>query len=141
MVSPAIDAPAKRINLTKSIPFFGIHVLALAGVVWLGWSWKGVALAVALYYVRMFGVTAGYHRYFSHRAFKTSRAFQFVLAVLATSTAQKGVLWWAAHHRQHHLKSDKPGDVHSVKLDGFFWSHMGVDPLGRVGSDRERSRP
>jgi stearoyl-CoA desaturase (Delta-9 desaturase) len=114
-----------RIDVTKSIPFFGVHAVAIAGIVTLGWSWKGVALAVALYAVRMFGVTAGYHRYFSHRAFKTSRAFQFVLAVLAMSSSQKGVLWWASHHRIHHKNSDQASDVHSVLQDGFWWSHVG----------------
>jgi stearoyl-CoA desaturase (delta-9 desaturase) len=73
----------------------------------------------------MFGVTAGYHRYFSHRAFRTSRAFQLVLAVLAMTSVQKGVLWWASHHRLHHKESDQPGDVHSVVRDGFWWGHVG----------------
>jgi stearoyl-CoA desaturase (Delta-9 desaturase) len=62
---------------------------------------------------------------FSHRSYKTSRWFQFVLALGATFTAQKGVLWWAAHHRVHHKLSDMPGDLHSVKQSGFWWSHMG----------------
>jgi stearoyl-CoA desaturase (delta-9 desaturase) len=107
------------------MPFIAVHVLAVAGVVALGWSWSGFALALGLYYLRMFGVTGGYHRYFSHRSFRTSRAFQFVLAVLAMTSVQKGVLWWAAHHRLHHKMSDQPGDVHSVLHDGFVWSHVG----------------
>ena len=65
-------------------------------------------LALVAYFARMVLVTAGYHRYFSHRAFKTSRAFQFVLAVLAQSAAQKGPLWWAGHHRQHHKPPTRP---------------------------------
>jgi len=73
----------------------------------------------------MFFVTAGYHRYFSHRAFKTSRVFQFVIAFMAMSSAQKGVLWWAAHHRHHHRHSDQELDLHSPTLFGFFWSHVG----------------
>jgi stearoyl-CoA desaturase (Delta-9 desaturase) len=112
-------------NWIGSIPFFGLHVLAVAGVIWLGWSWWGLALALGLYVVRMFGVTAGYHRYFSHRTFKTSRPMQLAFALLAMSSSQKGVLWWASHHRTHHKKSDQPGDVHSVLLDGFWWSHVG----------------
>ena len=108
-----------------SIPFVGVHVVAVGGVAMLGWSWKGFALAIALYYVRMFGVTAGYHRYFSHRAYRTSRAFQFVLACLAQSSSQKGVLWWAAHHREHHKYSDGPLDPHSFREDGFWYSHVG----------------
>jgi stearoyl-CoA desaturase (delta-9 desaturase) len=120
-----MGAPNKTVNWKGSIPFFTIHALAIAGIVWLGWSWWGLLLALALYVVRMFGVTAGYHRYFSHRTFKTSRAGQLALALLAMSSAQKGVLWWASHHRVHHKHSDQPGDVHSVLLDGFWWSHVG----------------
>src|SRR5262245_48160977 len=101
-----------------SIPFFLVHVIAVVGVVLLGWSWKGFALAIALYYVRMFGVTGGYHRYFSHRTYRTSRVFQFVLAVLAQTSLQKGALWWAAHHRDHHKYSDTPQDPHSFRNEG-----------------------
>ena len=119
------DRAHRRLNWVKSIPFFGVHVAAVVGVVLLGFSWSGVALALASYVVRMFAVTGGYHRYFAHRTFKTSRAFQFVLAVLATTTSQKGVLWWSSHHRTHHKYSDLPGDVHSQMRDGFWWSHVG----------------
>jgi stearoyl-CoA desaturase (delta-9 desaturase) len=73
----------------------------------------------------MFAIGAGYHRYFSHRAYATSRAFQFVLAFLAQSTAQKSVLWWAAKHRHHHLHSDTEHDVHSPRHKGFVYSHVG----------------
>jgi stearoyl-CoA desaturase (Delta-9 desaturase) len=108
-----------------SLPFFGMHVAAIAGVALLGWSWNGFLLAIALYFIRMFGVTGGYHRYFSHRTFRTSRAFQFLLAWLAQSSLQKGVLWWAAHHRAHHKHSDSTQDPHSFREDGFWWSHIG----------------
>jgi stearoyl-CoA desaturase (delta-9 desaturase) len=108
-----------------TIPFWGVHVLAIVGVATLGLSWGGVALCLALYAVRMWFVTGAYHRYFSHRTYKTSRWFQFVLALGATTTAEKGPLWWAAHHRVHHKLSDQPGDIHSVVQSGFWWSHMG----------------
>ncbi len=114
-----------RYGWLVSFPFFAVHLAAVAGVAVLGWSWKGVALAVALYYVRMFGVTAGYHRYFSHRTYRTSRVFQFVLAWLAQSSMQKGALWWAAHHRGHHKYSDTTEDVHSFREYGFWYSHVG----------------
>lgn len=113
------------ITAGRWIPFCAVHVAAVVGVALLGASWRGLALAVLLYYVRMFGVTAGYHRYFSHRSFKTTRVTQFLFALLAMSSSQKGVLWWAAHHRTHHKFSDQEGDVHSVLLDGFLWSHVG----------------
>ncbi len=115
----------RSIDLARSVPFALVHVAAIAGVVKLGWSWRGLGLALALYYVRMFFVTAGYHRYFSHRTFRTSRAMQLLFALGAMSSSQKGVMWWAGHHRVHHKHSDQPGDVHSVLRDGFFWSHVG----------------
>jgi stearoyl-CoA desaturase (delta-9 desaturase) len=108
-----------------SIPFWGVHILAIIGIAITGVSRLGLFLTLALYLPRMFFVTGAYHRYFSHRSYKTSRWFQFVLALGATFTAQKGVLWWAAHHRVHHKLSDMPGDLHSVKQSGFWWSHMG----------------
>jgi stearoyl-CoA desaturase (Delta-9 desaturase) len=115
----------KRFGWLVSLPFYGVHVAAVVGVALVGWSWQGAALAIALYYVRMFGVTGGYHRYFSHRTYRTSRAFQLVLAVLAQSSVQKGALWWAAHHRDHHKYSDTPKDPHSYRDYGFWYSHVG----------------
>jgi stearoyl-CoA desaturase (delta-9 desaturase) len=88
-------------------------------------EWRWVGLAVAGYYLRMFALSAGFHRYFSHRSFKTSRAFAFLLAFIGECSLQKGVLWWASHHRHHHRWSDQPEDVHSPLHKGFFWSHMG----------------
>ncbi|WXA91758.1 acyl-CoA desaturase [Pendulispora brunnea] len=120
-----VVANEKAIDWPRSIPFVAVHVAALVGVVVLGWSWRGFGLAVALYYARMFFVTAGYHRYFSHRSFRTSRAMQLVLALGAMSSSQKGVLWWAGHHRTHHRFSDQAGDMHSALRDGFLWSHVG----------------
>jgi stearoyl-CoA desaturase (Delta-9 desaturase) len=84
-----------------------------------------VIVTLTLYVVRMFAVTGFYHRYFSHRAFKTSRFGQFVFAVLAASAVQRGPIWWAAHHRHHHAYSDQPEDVHSPRQRGFIWSHAG----------------
>jgi stearoyl-CoA desaturase (delta-9 desaturase) len=104
--------------------FFAVHAVALGGAVWF-WSWQGLALAVGVYFARMFVVTAAYHRYFAHRAFKTSRWFQFVMALGAQSAAQRGVIWWASHHRWHHKHSDEPADVHSAKRRGFWYSHVG----------------
>jgi stearoyl-CoA desaturase (Delta-9 desaturase) len=109
----------------QSLPFWGVHIVAIAGVAITGWSWSGLALAIASYYVRMFGITAGFHRYFSHRTYKMGRVMQFLMALLGTLSVQKGVLWWAAHHRKHHKLSDQPGDVHSVRQDGFWYSHLG----------------
>jgi len=90
-----------------------------------GWSPIAVAVAVALYLVRMFGVTAFYHRYFSHRSYVLSRRMQFAAAVLGASAVQRGPLWWAAHHRKHHRSSDGVDDPHSPHTHSFWWSHMG----------------
>jgi stearoyl-CoA desaturase (Delta-9 desaturase) len=113
-----------RFDRVTSLPFIAIHVLAL-GAFFVKFHWYYPVVAVGLYYVRMFGITAGYHRYFAHRGYKTSRWFQFVLAWLGASSAQKGVLWWAAHHRDHHKYSDQPEDIHSPVQRGFWWSHVG----------------
>lgn len=104
--------------------FLLFHLLCLTAI-WTGISWSAVAVFAVLYVVRMFGVTGGYHRYFSHRTYKMGRVMQFIMAFIAESSAQKGVLWWASHHRHHHKHSDEPDDVHSPKQHGFFYSHVG----------------
>jgi stearoyl-CoA desaturase (Delta-9 desaturase) len=115
------DRPRWRTNA----PFWGVHISAVIGAIWIGWSWAALAWLAGGYAVRMFAITAGFHRYFAHRTYKTSRAFQLVLALLGMSAAQQGPLWWAAHHRRHHMYSDEPGDVHSPRQRGFLWSHLG----------------
>src|SRR5512138_1162767 len=114
-----------RLQWVKSIPFLAVHAVALATPLVAPFAWRWIALAAAAYAVRMFAITAGYHRYFSHRAYRTSRPFQLALAVLGTTAVQKGPLWWAAHHRDHHRFSDTPADVHSPLQRGFWWSHVG----------------
>lgn len=108
----------------RVIPFIAMHGACL-GVIWVGWSWTAVGVAAGLYAIRMFAITGFYHRYFSHRSFKTSRPAQFAFAVLGASSAQRGPLWWAAHHRHHHRHSDTELDVHSPRHHGFWWAHMG----------------
>jgi stearoyl-CoA desaturase (delta-9 desaturase) len=108
----------------SSIAFLLIHLSCLAAI-WTGITWRAVALALALYMLRLFAIGAGYHRYFAHRAFSTSRICQFVLAFLAQTSAQRGILWWASHHRNHHRYSDTTDDVHSPVQSGFFYSHLG----------------
>ena len=116
--------PASRYHWVGAIPFFLVHLLCF-GALWSGVTIEAVILGLVLLAARTFGVTGGYHRYFSHRAYKTSRVFQFLLAWLAQSSAQKGALWWAAHHRVHHKFSDQPEDVHSPIQRGFWYSHVG----------------
>ena len=107
-----------------AIPFVLVHLTCLA-VFWTGVTRTAVLMAVSLYLVRMWALTAAYHRYFSHRSYKTSRVFQFLLALLGQTAAQRGVLWWASRHRHHHLHSDTPDDVHSPRHMGFFGAHVG----------------
>ncbi len=118
------DADADRIDWLRVLPFLAMHLMCL-GVIWVGFSWFALGVAVALYGVRMFAITGFYHRYFSHKAFKTSRAVQFFFALVGSASVQRGPLWWAAHHRNHHRHSDTELDVHSPVTRSFFWSHMG----------------
>ena len=112
-----------RVDITRVVPFIALH-LACLGVFWVGVSPIAVAVCIASYLLRMFAITAFYHRYFAHRAFRTSRAVQFVFALIGASSTQRGPLWWAAHHRRHHKHSDRLGDPHTPRK-GLFWSHMG----------------
>jgi stearoyl-CoA desaturase (Delta-9 desaturase) len=105
------------------IRFVLLHVAALA-VFAVPFAWSFVLWLVGSYLVRMFAVTAGYHRYFSHRSYKLGRIPQALMAVLAQTSGQKSVLWWAAHHRDHHRLADTPADVHSPR-EGFWWAHVG----------------
>jgi stearoyl-CoA desaturase (delta-9 desaturase) len=117
------DANPEKIECLRVLPFIVLH-LACFAVFWVEFSAVAVSVAVVLYVLRMFAITGFYHRYFSHKAFKTSRPVQFIFAFLAASAAQRGPLWWASHHRHHHAHSDHPEDPHSPKQHGFFWSHL-----------------
>lgn len=112
------------VDWLRCLPLVALHAACL-GVIWVGWSGTAVAVAVALYAIRMFAITGFYHRYFSHRTFKTSRVGQFLFALLGACAVQRGPLWWAAHHRHHHRYSDQEKDTHSPRQHGLLWSHMG----------------
>ena len=112
-----------RPNWLRSTPFLAFHLLPLLAL-WTGVTTQAVILGVASYIVRMFFITAGYHRYFSHRSFRASRPVQAILAFGGTMALQKGPLWWAANHRAHHRYSDTEMDAHTP-LRGFWHSHMG----------------
>ncbi len=123
--APAIHASdVDRINWFRCLPFLLLHLACIA-VWWVGWSGFALCTAVGLYVVRMFAITGIYHRYFSHRTYRTSRWMQFVFALLGASSAQRGPLWWAAHHRSHHKFSDMQPDPHSPIRHGFWRSHIG----------------
>jgi len=117
-------AEARHIDWPRVLPFIAVHAGCL-GALATGVSVTAAVVAALLFVLRMFAITAFYHRYFSHRAFRTSRAAQFVFAVLGASAVQRGPLWWAAHHRHHHVHADRPDDCHSPIEHGFLWSHCG----------------
>jgi stearoyl-CoA desaturase (delta-9 desaturase) len=103
--------------------YWGIHASVLF-VFATGAPRSALLLCAATYGLRVFGITGGYHRYFAHKSYKTSRAFQLVLAVLGCSATQKGPLWWCGTHRRHHAFTDREGDPHSPR-DGFWYAHQG----------------
>jgi stearoyl-CoA desaturase (delta-9 desaturase) len=122
--SPRSALRARLINLGSTGVVLGVHGLCLL-TPFVALSWRIAAISAGCYVLQVLGITAGYHRYFSHRAFRTSRIFQFVLAWLGCSAMQNGPLWWASGHRRHHRFSDKPGDPHSPVLGGFWHAHLG----------------
>jgi stearoyl-CoA desaturase (delta-9 desaturase) len=124
VVAGASGDQPRRIDWTRQLPFIGLHLGCLA-VFWVGTSATALLVAAGLYMLRMFAITGFYHRYFSHNAFRTSRAAQFAFALLGASGVQRGPLWWASQHRHHHAHADLPQDSHSSLQHGFLWSHMG----------------
>jgi len=118
------DSKTRKVNWVRCLPFIFVH-LACFAVIWVGWSPIAVAVCLGFFWLRMFAITAFYHRYFAHKAYKTNRFWQFIFAVLGNTAAQRGPLWWASHHRKHHKHSDQPDDIHSPIAHGFWWSHLG----------------
>lgn len=125
MPEATLPPPFLSSRFLRVAVFVAWHAITVLGVLLFLPGWGELALAAGVYAIGMVSVTAGYHRYFSHRSFQTSRPMQFALAWLAQSTVQKGVLWWAAHHREHHRFSDQPGDPHSPWMDGNWHAHLG----------------
>jgi stearoyl-CoA desaturase (delta-9 desaturase) len=119
----APDGWLTRTDYLSRTIYWGIHAATLLVFV-VGAPLEAVLLGVATYSIRVFGITGGYHRYFAHKSYKTSRVFQFVLACLGCAATQKGPLWWAGTHRRHHRYSDQPGDPHSPR-EGFYYAHQG----------------
>jgi stearoyl-CoA desaturase (delta-9 desaturase) len=119
-----VHSPERFRGTVNLLAFAGVHLVAI-GALFGPITPKLVGFALVSFLIRKFGITGGYHRYLSHRTYKTSRVFQFVLAWMGCSAAQKGPLWWSSHHRVHHQESDGPRDLHSAVRDGFWWAHVG----------------
>lgn len=133
-------SPPYPVKMTLPLALFSMHAATL---------YAGVSLFVAppsathligcgtMYSLLTFSITGGHHRYFSHRSYKTSRAFQLLLATTGSLAWQRGPIWWSSHHIFHHQNSDTELDPHSPITGSFLWSHMGWywassenDPLG-----------
>jgi stearoyl-CoA desaturase (delta-9 desaturase) len=99
--------------------------LSAAGVLLVPFHWGLVPLWAASHFLRAIGLTLAFHRYFAHRAFQMSRATRFAWAWIGTSAMQKGPLWWAGNHVDHHKYADREGDPHSPRLSGFYYAHIG----------------
>jgi stearoyl-CoA desaturase (delta-9 desaturase) len=117
--------PARNFSSLITVTAFLAMHLAAFSIFFVEFYWWAPVMAVVLYVIRGFGITAGYHRYFAHRAFKTSRWFQFMLGVFGAAALQRGPIWWAGHHRTHHKFSDEPEDPHSPIVGSIWWSHIG----------------
>ena len=138
---PALKLPAPPVGWyapAARCPFLLLHVAAVVSPFLVPVTWTAVGLGVLFYVVRMFGITGVYHRYFAHRAYKTSRWFQFVLAWLGCSAMQKGPLWWAGHHRHHHSTPTQEDDPHSPIVETVWWAHVGWVISGRVRATHPR---
>jgi len=118
-----IDCADHSVDWTRVVPFVFLHLVCFA-VIYVGWSPIAIGVAFFSYFIRMFAITGFFHRYFSHKSFKTSRIVQFIFAAIGTAATQRGPLWWAAHHRGHHRNSDTEADPHSMHK-GFWYSHCG----------------
>src|SRR5436853_1145558 len=88
-------------------------------------GWPLVALWAASHFIRAIGLTLAFHRYFAHRAFQMNRTARFIWSFIATAAMQKGPLWWAGHHVNHHRYADRDGDPHSPMVSGVYYAHIG----------------
>lgn len=135
---PPPTRAGRLIGIGDLLGFGVLHVVAVMTIVTVGFSWGAFGLFLATYAIRTWGVCVGFHRYFSHHSFKTSRPMQFAIAVVGTTAMQKGVLWWASTHRRHHRLADTPLDPHSPHHRSFLYSHCGwvFDPAHQGYDER-----
>src|ERR1051325_9256161 len=112
-------------NIVQITIFWLVQVSALLVFFVSPFRWPLVALWAASHFIRAISLTLAYHRYYAHRAFKMHRATRFVWTLIGTSSMQKGPLWWAGHHVNHHRFADREGDPHSPMVSGFYYAHIG----------------
>ncbi len=122
----SVMQPKQKLSVLITIlVVLSVHVVAFAGAYYTGFSWAALITCIVLYQIRGFGITGAYHRYFSHKSYKTSRLFQFILALWGCSALQGTPLEWSRNHRHHHRYSDQEEDIHSPRQGGFWWAHVG----------------
>jgi stearoyl-CoA desaturase (Delta-9 desaturase) len=124
LVSSARTPGERHMSRLSTVLTIAVHLACLFAFI-VPLTRAALILAICGYVIRMWAITTGYHRYFSHRSFKTGRVFQLFLAVLGASAMENGPLWWASWHRRHHKHSDEEDDRHSPVRYGFWRSHMG----------------
>jgi stearoyl-CoA desaturase (delta-9 desaturase) len=138
-IASRVPAPRsqRRFNLRVLTLYLGVH-LACVAIFVTGITWQSVRICLIAFVIRAFGLGAGYHRYFAHRSYRTSRPMQFVLGLLGTLALEGGPLWWAETHRRHHRCADTPEDIHSPRHQGFLYAHSGWF-LDEANSKTDRS--
>ena len=139
MHQSALARPSERLDRLANAAATVLPALGIAGVAWQLWGsalhWQDVVVFATTLILAGFGVTVGFHRLFTHRSFKTTRAMRVLFAVLGSVAVEGPVIEWVAYHRRHHAFSDRAGDPHSPHLDhgsgvkgalrGLFHAHLG----------------
>jgi stearoyl-CoA desaturase (Delta-9 desaturase) len=135
VVDEALRPLSEQVWLTifVAVPF--LAMLAAVPLMWGRWlSWLDIGLAAVMYVVAGFGITVGYHRYFTHGSFKAKPWLHYGLAVAGSLAIEGPVIRWVANHRRHHAFSDRDGDPHSPwrygnnltgLVKGLLWAHLG----------------
>src|SRR3982750_3802498 len=132
-----------------------LPILALGIVAWQVWSellgWSDLIVFAIMYVATGFGITVGFHRLFTHRAFKTGKAVRAILAALGSAAIEGPVISWVADHRKHHAYSDQEGDPHSphvghgegvwAQFKGFFHAHVGWLFIHTQRGNKQRFAP
>jgi fatty-acid desaturase len=112
-----------KLSVVTCIVLAWFHVQAVFAL--FSFSWTNLIVAAVLYWVAVgLGISMGYHRLHTHRGFKTTKLFEYFLAICGTLTLEGGPIFWVAVHRRHHQHSDQPLDPHTPRVSGF-WAHIG----------------
>jgi len=111
-------------NTVQVSVFWLVQVSALLAFA-VSFEWWYLAVWGVSHFLRAIGLTLAFHRYYAHRSFQMNRVARFVWTLIGTAAMQKGPLWWAGHHVNHHRFADREGDPHSPAVSGFYYAHIG----------------